>query len=528
MQVIPGASAIGRGFNILGTYSTRSLMPQIINLGADTRTFEYPPTGITYAQPENTGAVEYTNTTGSSYVYNTVEQFQSHFSQKAQASASYGAFSGQFNLAYSNTVNTDQSCYYGIYEADYTAWELNLNHTSTEWLNTDFKDDPDIVNLPTTFTPENQEQFFAVFRKWGTHLVAQVIVGGSLDYYEAVQTSYSSNLQTVSANITLEYKAVFTSTKAESQTEWEQLGKTWANSRTVVVNATGGDTSLLNSLQPGYMDSDVGVMELWTSAVMKNPSTIEFTLWPLNRLFYGNQAFAVSEALDAYTNGAILTYADTDYTPNNAPGGGQVSTSWGIIANGTVAVPNPPAVPPPPTVVQPGVVAPVGGYQIALYDPLTFQAFMVHLYYQTYLPNSLQPDRGIYQTMLNDLNAVSRRGYIVALSGFAVDLQNSPTPDFNNWLISVGCTGAAWKKFVGYNLKGGSGCYVVVGRQGAAPGQALELLKAVYSPSDWLQQPYVFNIDSSAIGLTYGRTATTLTDRETRGSLPEPHKEVEK
>ncbi|MFJ4653473.1 MAC/perforin domain-containing protein [Nocardia sp. NPDC088792] len=527
MQVIPGASAIGRGFNILGTYSTRSLMPQIVNLGAETSTFEYPPTGYSYAVPENTSPVEYTNTTGSSYVYKTVEQFQGHFSQKAQVSATYGAFSGQFNLAYSNTVNTDQSYYYCGYEADFTAWELNLNHSSTQWQNADFKDDPDIKNLPTTFTPQNQEQFFAVFRKWGTHLVAQVIVGGSMDYYEAVQSAYYSDETQVNANVKLEYKAVFTSGKAESQTEWEQLGKSWADHREVTVNATGGDTSLLNSLQPGYMDSDVGVMDLWSSAVLKNPSVVEFTLRPLNVLFSGDQAFAVSAALEAYTNGAILTYADTDYTPNSAPGGGQVSTSWGIVTNGNVAVPDPAVTPPPPTVVSPGVVAPVGGYQIALYDPLTLEPFLVHLYYQTYLANSLQPDRGIYEVMLKDLKAVTKKGYLAALSGFAVDLMNTPTNDFNNWLISVGCTGQAWKKFVGYNNKGGSGCYVVLGRQGAAPGQALELLKAVYEVS-WVDQPYYFTIDSSAIGLTYGRGANVLTDHEARGALPEPPKESKK
>ncbi|MEV6770486.1 MAC/perforin domain-containing protein [Nocardia sp. NPDC051030] len=527
MSLIPGSGAIGRGFNILGTYSTRSLMPQIVNLGDDNKSWEYPPTGITYQVPDNATPLEYTNTTGSSYVYNTVEQFQSHFSQKAGVQTSYGAFSGQFNIAYSSTVQTDQSYYYGIYEADFTAWELNLNHTSSQWLTPDFRDDPDVQNLPSTFTPQNQEQFYAFFRKWGTHFVGQVVVGGSLDYYEAVQKSFSSDQSQISANIKLEYKAVFTSGKAESQTEWEQLTKTWADSRLVTVSATGGDNSILDALNPGYGDSDVGIFDAWSSAVMKNPSVVEFSLRPLNVLFSGDQAIAVANALEAYTNGAILAYAATDYTPNKAPGGGQVSTSFGIITNGDVAIPNPAVDPPAPTVVSPGVVAPVGGYQLALYDPVTFEQIMVHLYYQKYQPNSLSPDPSIYKAMMADINTVGRKGYLAAVSGFAVDLLNYPSQDFQNWLISIGATMSGWKKFIGYPDKGGSACYIVLGRQGAAPGFALELLQAVYSSSDWLQEPYMFNMNASAVGLTYGRTSTSLSKTHVVGSLALPPQESE-
>ncbi|MFB7716120.1 MAC/perforin domain-containing protein [Nocardia sp. NPDC056100] len=531
MSLIPGASAIGRGFNILGTYSTRSLMPQqIVNLGPDARNWEYPPSGITYQVPENATPIEYTNTMGSSYVYNTVSQFQSHFSQKAEVQASYGAFSAQFNAAYSKTVNTDQSYYYGIYEADFTAWELNLNHTSTQWLSADFRDDPDIKNLPSTFNSANQEQFFAVFRKWGTHFVGQVVVGGSLDYYEAVQTMYTSNQSQVSANIELEYKAVFTSSKAESHTQWEELTKTWSDSRLVTVNATGGDASALNALTPGYGDSKVGVFDAWSAALMKNPSVIDFNLRPLNMLFSGNQATAVAQALEAYTNGAILTYAATDYTPHRAPGGGNVSTSWGIITNGRVATPVPEVDPPAPTVIAPGEVAPVGGYQLALYDSTTFEPLMVHLYYQTYQPNSLTPDPAIYKAMMKDLNGVKSTGYIAAVTGFGIDLLNYPSQDFQHWLLSIGATMQGWKKFVGYPDKGGSACYTVVGRQGSAPGLALEILQAVYSPNTWLAEPYYFNMNASVVGLTYARSATAATKNHAIGSVakslePEqPHK----
>jgi len=519
MSLIPGASVIGCGFNILGSYSTRSVMSRIISLGGTNSTWKYPPTGITYDVPDNASPVDYTNSTGSVYLYNTQEQFQSHFSQKAGASTSWGAFSAQFSLAYSQTLNTDVSYFYGIYEADFTAWQLKVDNTSASWLSPEFLTDPDVQALPTTFTPQNQELFFTVFRKWGTHYVAQVTVGGSLDYYEAVMSSYSSNQQQVSANIQLEYKAVFTSSKAESQTDWQQLGQTWANSRTVTVNATGGDNSPLNALNPAYGDSDQAIFTTWSSAVMQNPSAIEFTLRPLDQLFSGATAAAVQDALYAYTNGTILAYGATDYTPGTGPAGGNISTRWGILVNGTVIQPYPPVTAPPPDVLGPGQVVPVGGYQIALLDPDTYQPLMSHLYYQTYPPGTDVPDHGIYNAIMADIDTIGPNTYVAVVVGFAIDLLNYPSQAFSQWLMSVGATMTGWKKFIGYNYKGGLSNYVCVGRQGFATGQAIESFEAVYSPSTWLDEPYLFTMDPSVLVLTYGGTGLSVTGPRAFGSL---------
>src|SRR5260370_1861646 len=97
---------------------------------------------------------------------------------------------------------------------------------------------PGNQNLPCRLHPLNQEQFFTVFRKFGTHFVAQVTLGGSLYYYLAVEKSYTQNETQVEANVTLEYKAVFTSSKATASAEWQTLGQTWADSRIVAGSAS--------------------------------------------------------------------------------------------------------------------------------------------------------------------------------------------------------------------------------------------------------------------------------------------------
>lgn len=516
---IPGAGAVGCGFNILGTYSPESLTYQIVSLG-DPNSSTYQYAGITYSVPQNTSPVDYSHKSGSSYVYNTQEQFQGHFAQKSGVSASYGAFSGQFNLAYSNTVNTDFTYYYGIYETDITTWDLKVNQISANWLTPEFVNDPDVQALPTTYTPENQEQFFVVFRKWGTHFVSQVTLGGSLDYYSAVMTSYSSSQTQVKANIELEYKAVFTSSKATSEVEWEQLGQNWASSRTVMVNATGGNSTPLNALSPTYGDSDSDIFSTWADSVAASPSVIEFTLRPISQLFSGAQAGAVQDALRAYTNGAIVAWGSSDYTPGTGPAGGNITTSWGINVNGIITQPNPPVVQPPPDVLAPGEVVPIGGYQVALLDPVTYEPLMSHLYYQSYLPNSLNPDPAIYDAMMADINTIPPNSYVAVVVGFAIDLRNYPSQSFSQWLLTVGATMTGWHKFIGYTFKGGLSNYVVVGRQGFVPGKAIENFKAVYE-SNWMNQPYLYTMEAMSVVLTYGGSELSADGELASGSMDE-------
>jgi hypothetical protein len=183
MNIILGADILGFGFNILGEYNTSSITSQLFtHKNTNASQYTYSPTSITYQVPDNISVNTTTQTTGGTQVFNTRQQFQNNFAAKAGLSGSYGGFSGEFNLAYSQTFNTDSSYYYGLSEANFTGWELLLTSQSAEWMSDDFTEDPIVENLSPTFTPENREQFFEMFRKFGTHFISQVTLGGSLSY----------------------------------------------------------------------------------------------------------------------------------------------------------------------------------------------------------------------------------------------------------------------------------------------------------------------------------------------------------
>ena len=506
MSQIPGTGILGSGFNILGEYGPSSATSRIFRLGKlDAKKYTYQPTGIVYEVPENASVVSNTTSGGSAYTFSDRTQLQGHFSEKAGAKFTAGGFSGEVNAGYSQASENDQSFYYGLYEAYYNGWDMHLDHQSSDWVSTDFTDDPDVKNLPDSFTPQNQDAFFAVFRKFGTHFVSQVTVGGSFYYFVAVDKSFSSNEETITVDIKLEYNAVFASGSAESKTEWGQLSKHWAESRSVNVQATGGDTSALDGLAPGFDSNDKAAFDGWKDSVMKNPAAIKFTLRPLDVLFSGKKADAVREALDRYMNGAIYATAGSDYTPRRGPGGSNFTTSSMIIVAGQVIAPNPPA-PQPPPVKWGEQVLPISGYQVALLSRSGQDVILSRKYYSE-RPH-LADESKIYTKIMADIDQVRESGYICVVCGFGIDLMNYPSMPFSQWLISCGAAMDGWKSRMGFTGSPGQASYVCLGRQGLSYGTALESFSSAYN---WYDDPSNSTVDASALGLLYARSSLSAT-----------------
>lgn len=506
MSEIVGGSVLGFGFNILGEYNISSVTSQLFKHNTlQAQTYTYPPTGMSYSVPDNTTVVQNTTTTANTMVFNTSEQFQNYYAAKAGVKGSYGCFSAEFDMAYSGTFNTQNSYYYGLSEADFTGWNLILSDQSSDWLSPSFLNDPLVKDLPDTFTPSNQDDFFELFRKFGTHVVTQLTVGGSLSYYEAVETSYSSSEQQIQANLSLEFNAVFYSASSQAEAEWSQLGQNWANSRTVTVNAVGGDTSVLNVLDPTYGSSDSSIFTTWSQAVMQNPAVISFGLRPLSVLFSGNQATAVDQALQAYCNGALLAMAVMEYTPGQGPGGGGYTTGGVILLNGNTIAPSPPVTPPPPYVTGQGTswqfVYPLSAFQIALFDPNQLTTLMSHTYYISY-PFSPYAEQ-VYQQMMLDINGISAQNYLVAVTAFCIPLWDFPSSEFAAWLTGCGASLSGWRKYIGFTGSPGACNYVMIGKKGLLPGSALESFSV---NTDWVDWPASLENNLTLMLYTGGNT----------------------
>src|SRR3954453_19462227 len=128
MDMIPGSSILGFGFDALNQYSENALTQAILTpVSGQTSTFSFG--GVTYAVPNNVSATQGTgdNTMlGTAFVAESQRDFQSYFAAKAGISGSYGAFKGAFNAAFESASQTQQVYWYCIVEGSYEAWTVLL------------------------------------------------------------------------------------------------------------------------------------------------------------------------------------------------------------------------------------------------------------------------------------------------------------------------------------------------------------------------------------------------------------------
>jgi hypothetical protein len=509
-NTIPGADALGFGFDVVGRYDTTSVTRAVFGHKTERlKEWTFPPTGITYWVPDNTSVFATTATSGSASVYESQQSFQSAVAVSAGASGSYAGFVGEFDFAYSSARESTASYYYGVYEASYQGWQLSLSDHAAEWLNSGFV--AEIDKLPGDFSPATRDEFFRFYRRWGTHYVSNVSLGGSLSYFSAIQKAYSSNETQVTANVKLEYKAVFVSGDVQSKAEWNELGKTWAESRQVKVHATGGDTSVLDALEPGYGDSKAGVATKWREAVMRNPGIIAIQLSPLSAVAPAEKQEVLELALDAYLNGALLAWGSCERRDGQGPNGSNYVTSGSVIASGIPVLPNPVVTPPNP----PDDWSAVAGFRVAILDASTLEPIMAHDYFE---PWDVEHEAEIYDAIMKDVSAVSATGYFAVVAGFAIARRNLPTAACATWLRSVGAELKAWTGDK-YTMSGGHCSYVCIGKQGLLPGRAVESFA-----HDGLQWPSPESYDANAAGLLllYARTGVRTTGERALAALTEP------
>lgn len=489
MNQVPGSEVVGCGFNILGQYDVSSVMGQIFRPSASSETWTYPPTSVTYSVPANQQVVSDTNTVGNATVFSSREKVLTYFAAKAGVKVSYMGFSGEMNASFSTSRQTDQSCYFGLYEAEYSGWRVLLQQQDSSGMSPEFA--AALGGLPASCNTSNQDQFFQFFRRFGTHVVTQVQVGGALRYGLTINKSYSMDETKVQANVALEYKAVMVDAAATASVDWSNLGEDWASSRTVIINSVGADTGPLDALQPSYGENDNAIFSAWNSAVMSNPAVINFVLQPLSSLVSGAQASALDEALNDYTNGVLYLNANVDMAASRQP-----VSAFGILLKGVVLQPSDAPLPPAPADGYP-----LGGFQIALIDPATQAVLFNKLYY---VQDPLNP-QNVYPGIVSDLSAVTAPDYIAAVTGFGVPMcQGFPSPAFAEWLIGCGAALSGWRQYMNFCGDPGVCNYLLVGRRGTESGEASEIFCSI---TDTWQGNFT-PIDNELVYYLYGSQAS--------------------
>ncbi len=279
-MIIPGATSLGRGFDIFGRISNQDAL---LNPLIDMRSTDRQETidGVEFEIPVYANVDRTANSDGTARFFSSRRKFESHFAAEASIEASYGLFSAEFSAAYSSDRKIEESHTFALYDVKDTRYTLSLSDASFNQIKEDIR--PGIEALPTTFTKENSEVFWKFFQRYGTHFTSQVELGGRLFYYASISKSYTSDEATVNARMKAEYTGVFGG-KVEASAAWRQLDERWMQNREVRLKVAGGDSNVLGALVP---TKDVNKGELftaWLQSIKHTPAVMRYKLRPISRV----------------------------------------------------------------------------------------------------------------------------------------------------------------------------------------------------------------------------------------------------
>ena len=459
-QLIQGAGLLGFGMNVVMSTPQDSVTAAIVRpVSGSAQAFTW--NGVEYDVPNNvsvTPGFGDNTTVGTVIVGSTRQEFQSKFSARLGVSGSYNAFSGEFNLAFTNESKSQEQYWYAMVEGDFQAYTLLLQEEAAQQLDQAFLSDPDVQAMLKldSFDPTTRGVFFQVFEKWGTHYVYQAAMGASLQYFTAVSSTYSSSEQTVTSNLQLEYNAVFVSAKVNAGADWEKLGQSWSDDRSVTVMATGGNTALLSALDPSYGDNFGAQFDSWRESVPGQLGVQQYYLRDLSTLFDGANETAVAAALQEYLSAGLSATASFNGTVNPNSLGTSVQVNAELVAPAT------PIPSPPPQ---------YGGVQLVAVDATTLTVTVNQVWYA-----AQWDDQATTWPLVVTAGQQAGTECFLLISVFG-SLAVSGFPDAQSaaWLQSCGASLEAWMQASQWNCGNDFNvAYAMIGQPNLPVGAAVE------------------------------------------------------
>jgi hypothetical protein len=293
-------SLLGFGFNIYGRMDLSDGVTESVVMATDDNLVTSPPDQATIHN---------------SHVSSSREEVTEQFAASVGLNYSSIAFDGEFSAKYNQDSESSSEVMYGMYEVLHPVASTRLLSTDTNQYSGTFGSDPDVVGLPDTFDPANPEQFFRIFRRYGTHFVTEITLGGRLSAYTTAKLTKEIDSSKATADMRVEYEALFGSASANASTEWAKVESSWGSDRNVSFETIGGDAQGLANFVPDYNASAGDQVAAWLGSVKDNPGIINYRLAELSKLFVGQTALAVHKAIDAFLSSIIRVNTWHLYSP---------------------------------------------------------------------------------------------------------------------------------------------------------------------------------------------------------------------
>ena len=476
-QIFDQATYIGQSVDIFKQYQLPDAllgsMPIELN-GVPTRPFVF--LGHEVQLPVFVNGIQATEEFARSDCVESREEFQNSIAAQAEVHAGIGAFSGQMSVSYGKEFSSTSQYFFAYQMVSVRLGILQIelgdvaSYLSSSYL-------ADLRALPDWPDPKDLEPFVNFFNQWGLYYVKQLSLGGSLDYYVAVNKSSSLSTTSISESMKVEYKALFASGGASESITSKESWKTYSSNRSVSIRARGGDYTYLSALinadpEKASDGKAVDAYNQWNKSVASEPIVCDFKvghIWELTT----EKREVLKEAFDLMQHGMRPRLViETNSTNNTLP----------TITLGKPLVPiDPPEWP--------------QGYQVVVLDRENPTATGVkwNRYYSTWFEEgNYAPIAAMYNQIQWDLEALGldNTRHVLVMVSFGMSFAAAPqSRDIYPLLRSAG--GGPWLQYWSNHCDPASSIfywgasYVLAGVFGFGPNTGVEAFVGSWEHPTW-------------------------------------------
>lgn len=275
-------SWMSAGFNVYGAYdlSISALRSKVFDPAKAPKSDEQTPFGRlpSYLTYRSVGHSDFFHASGEGR-----DSFQSKFAARAEITASGAVFSGHVEAAYGRQVA--ESSQYSFANVSFRSFlgNLVLERLDPRYLSDEFL--AAVAALPAKAEPSNLDRFSDFFQTFGAYFVTQISLGGTLEYYVAVQQSTSIEATEIQAKAEAEYNGLFVSGKASAEMSSDSKWERYRHNKTAVIRVKGGgdlERNLLAQVDSKSLDSmsseTVSNYRNWLRSLANNAAVMDFRL----------------------------------------------------------------------------------------------------------------------------------------------------------------------------------------------------------------------------------------------------------
>ena len=267
---LPGTDVLGYGYDATKHYANAaSVTLRIFDLGPFDSTIA-APNGITYALPSSIeDTFTFTDISHGSYHHisgETAEEYRKSLSIKAEVSGSYGLFSGSVKTHYEKSEMASFNHSFVTLYHHYDLWKIGLPDITTLKMLPSAKADIEGIKGMSPM---------GVIKKYGTHVVADVVIGGRARYTSFVDRSKYTSSTSLLVAAEASYKGML-NLDAKMETQYKEAVDKFRSSARTEFDTIGGDFKA---------DFNPTRFEEWINSFKAHPVLVDFTERSLIEIF---------------------------------------------------------------------------------------------------------------------------------------------------------------------------------------------------------------------------------------------------